>query len=91
MKILVVGIGGIGGFFGGFLHESGADVTFLVRPKREKIVSANGLKIISSLGNIHIKPNLILAKVNFVWAIFAQSYFGLTFSHKLIVNLGGQT
>ena len=62
MKILVVGIGGIGGFFGGFLHESGADVTFLVRPKREKIVSANGLKIISSLGNIHIKPNLILAK-----------------------------
>ena len=62
MKILAVGIGGIGGFFGGFLHESGADVTFLVRPKREKIVSANGLKIISSLGNIHIKPNLILAK-----------------------------
>ena len=61
MKILVVGIGGIGGFFGGFLHESGADVTFLVRPKRKKIVSENGLKIISSLGNIHIQPNLILA------------------------------
>ena len=61
MKILVVGIGGIGGFFGGFLHESGADVTFLVRPKRKKIVSENGLKIISSLGNINIQPNLILA------------------------------
>ena len=53
MKILIVGIGGIGGFFGGFLHESGTDVTFLVRPKRKKIVSENGLKIISSLGNIH--------------------------------------
>ena len=34
MKILVLGVGGIGGFFGGFLQESGADVTFLVRPKR---------------------------------------------------------
>jgi len=62
MKILVVGIGGIGGFFGGFLHESGADVTFLVRPKRKEIVSAKGLKIISSLENIHIQPNLILAE-----------------------------
>ena len=34
MKILVLGVGGIGGFFGGYLHEIGADVTFLVRPKR---------------------------------------------------------
>ena len=49
MKILVVGIGGIGGFFGGFLHESGADVTFLVRPKRKKIVSENGLKIYNDI------------------------------------------
>ena len=35
MKILVLGVGGIGGFFGGYLHKSGADVTFLVRPKRK--------------------------------------------------------
>ena len=37
MKILILGTGGIGGFFGGYLqHESGADVTFLVRPKRKR-------------------------------------------------------
>ena len=35
MKILVLGIGGIGGFFGGYLQDSGADVTFLVRPKKK--------------------------------------------------------
>lgn len=61
MKILILGIGGIGGFFGSYLHKSGADITFLVRPERKKIVSAHGLKVISSLGNLNIKPNLILA------------------------------
>ena len=43
MKILVLGIGGIGGFFGGFLQESGADVTFLVRPKRKELLIKNKL------------------------------------------------
>jgi 2-dehydropantoate 2-reductase len=33
MKLLVLGAGGIGGYFGGRLAEAGADVTFLVRPK----------------------------------------------------------
>ena len=34
MRILVVGAGAIGGYFGGRLLQSGADVTFLVRPRR---------------------------------------------------------
>ena len=61
MKILVLGVGGIGGFFGGFLQESGADVTFLVRPKRKALLVKNKLKIISSLGNLNLEPNLILS------------------------------
>ena len=61
MKILVLGVGGIGGFFGGFLQESGADVTFLVRPKRKALLKKNKLKIISSLGNLNLEPNLILS------------------------------
>lgn len=35
MRILVLGAGGIGGYFGGRLAESGQNVTFLVRPKRK--------------------------------------------------------
>ena len=35
MRILVLGAGGIGGYFGGRLAEQGKDVTFLVRPKRK--------------------------------------------------------
>ena len=61
MKILVLGIGGIGGFFGGYLQQSGADVTFLVRPKRKDFILKNGLKVLSSLGNLNLKPNLVLA------------------------------
>ena len=61
MKILVLGVGGIGGFFGGFLQESGADVTFLVRPKRKALLKNNKLKIISPLGKLNLEPNLILS------------------------------
>ena len=62
MKILVLGIGGIGGFFGGYLSEIGADITFLVRPKRQKLLTNNGLNIISSLGNLTLKPKMVLAE-----------------------------
>ena len=61
MKILILGAGGIGGFFGGYLQQSGADVTFLVRPKRKDLLLKNGLKVISPLGNLKLKPNLVLA------------------------------
>ena len=61
MKILVLGTGGIGGFFGGFLQESGADITFLVRPKRKEFLLKNKLKIFSPLGDLSLTPNLILS------------------------------
>ncbi len=62
MKILILGIGGIGGFFGSYLQKSGVDVTFLVRPKRKDFLLKNGLKVISSIGNLKLIPNLVLAK-----------------------------
>ena len=49
MKILILGIGGIGGFFGGYLQQSGADVTFLVRPKRKDLLLKNGLNRVDDL------------------------------------------
>ncbi|MCC2098825.1 MAG: 2-dehydropantoate 2-reductase, partial [Hyphomicrobiales bacterium] len=32
MRILILGAGGIGGYFGGRLASAGVDVQFLVRP-----------------------------------------------------------
>jgi 2-dehydropantoate 2-reductase len=45
MRILVLGAGGTGGYFGGRLHEAGADVTFLVRARRAAQLRTDGLVI----------------------------------------------
>ena len=44
-RILVVGAGATGGYFGGRLVEAGRDVTFLVRPARYDLLSHRGLLI----------------------------------------------
>lgn len=54
MKILVLGAGATGGYFGGRLLEAGADVTFLVREPRRKQMRESGLKIESpTFGDFH--------------------------------------
>jgi 2-dehydropantoate 2-reductase len=50
MRILVIGAGAIGGYFGGRLLATGRDVTFLVRPARAQKLAATGLVIRSPLG-----------------------------------------
>ena len=51
MKVLVIGAGGVGGYFGGRLIESGADVTFLVRERRARQLAENGLVIKSAVAD----------------------------------------
>jgi len=51
MKILVLGAGAVGGYFGGRMVQAGADVTFLVRPKRAELLARDGLRIASKFGN----------------------------------------
>ena len=50
MRILVLGAGALGGYYGGRLQEAGADVTFLVRPRRQAQLAADGLVIESPFG-----------------------------------------
>lgn len=50
MRILVLGAGAIGGYFGARLVESGRDVSFLVRPARAALLAAHGLRIASGRG-----------------------------------------
>ena len=51
MRILGLGAGGPGGYFGGRLAQSDVDVTFLVRPARAAQLAAHGLQIRSPLGD----------------------------------------
>jgi 2-dehydropantoate 2-reductase len=55
MRILVVGAGAIGGYFGGRLLQAGRDVTFLVRPRRAAELAAAGLVIKSPNGDVTLK------------------------------------
>jgi 2-dehydropantoate 2-reductase len=50
MRVLVVGAGAVGGFFGGQLANAGRDVTFLVRSKRATEIAANGFAIVAPNG-----------------------------------------
>lgn len=60
MKVLVLGAGAIGGFFGARLQQAGADVTFLVRPGRLAQLQAHGLQIQSPLGDARLQVDVRL-------------------------------
>jgi len=55
MRILVVGAGAIGGYFGGRMLAAGSDVTFLVRPRRAAELASAGLVIKSPNGDVTLK------------------------------------
>lgn len=59
MRILFLGAGATGGYFGGRLMEQGADVTFLVRPRRQGELMGNGLVVDSPHGNIRLPAQTI--------------------------------
>ena len=61
MRILIVGAGATGGYFGARLVQAGRDVTFLVRPARAAALRATGLQIVSPLGDFGVVPKLALA------------------------------
>ena len=61
MKILVVGAGAVGGYFGGRLLEKGEDVSFLVREKRRQQLAEQGLIVDSINGSFTLRPNTIIA------------------------------
>jgi 2-dehydropantoate 2-reductase len=55
MRVLVVGAGAIGGYFGGRLLQAGQDITFLVRPRRASELASAGLVIKSLNGDVTLK------------------------------------
>jgi 2-dehydropantoate 2-reductase len=60
MRLLVVGAGATGGYFGGRLAQHGRDVSFLVRPARAAGLREAGLHIVSPHGDATIEPRLVV-------------------------------
>jgi 2-dehydropantoate 2-reductase len=55
MRIAVMAAGAVGGYFGARLAAAGHDVTFIARGAHRDAIAKNGLKIESTLGNLHLK------------------------------------
>lgn len=59
MRIVVVGTGGVGGYFGARLALAGNDVTFIARGAHLHAMRENGLRVMSPLGDMHLpKPHV---------------------------------
>ena len=56
MKILVMGTGGVGGYYGGLLAQQGNDVTFISRGAHLYAMRHEGLKVKSVHGDFRIFP-----------------------------------
>ena len=61
MRMLVVGAGATGGYFGGRLAQAGKDISFLVRAKRAELLRAEGLQIVSPHGDAVVRPKVVTA------------------------------
>ena len=61
MRVLVLGAGAVGGYFGGRLAEAGRDVTFLVRGARAAALVESGLAVESPLGDFRVPVKVTTA------------------------------
>ncbi|TQF28988.1 2-dehydropantoate 2-reductase [Bradyrhizobium sp. UNPA324] len=61
MRVLVIGAGALGGYYGACLVRAGRDVTFLVRETRAEQLRQNGLQVVSPHGDFAVQPNTLLA------------------------------
>jgi 2-dehydropantoate 2-reductase len=59
MRILIMGSGGVGGYFGGRLQQGGADVTFVARGRHLAAMQKDGLKITSPRGDAQLKVKAV--------------------------------
>ena len=56
MRIAVIGVGGVGGYFGARLAQAGEEVTFIARGETLRALRENGLRVESVDGDMLIEP-----------------------------------
>ncbi len=90
MRILVVGAGAVGGYFGGRLCLSGHDVTFLVRARRASELSETGLVVEGPHGDFKIAtPSTVQAnqiKQPFDLILLSCKAYGLDECHRIVCS-----
>lgn len=56
MRMVIIGAGGVGGYFGARLAAAGEDVSFVARGEHLAAMQARGLQVLSSLGDLRLQP-----------------------------------
>lgn len=64
MEILVYGIGGVGGYFGGKLANAGCNVSMIARGEHLKQIQNHGLEVESINGNFKVKPKVATSEIS---------------------------
>ena len=64
MKILVYGAGGVGGYFGARLAESGNKVSFIARGEHMRAIKESGLQLESINGDITVHPEFVTSDID---------------------------
>jgi len=80
MRMLIIGAGAMGGYFGARLAQAGRDVTFLLRPARAAAVREHGLRVSSPHGDFVVRPRVIEAaevRPDYDAVLVAVKAFGL--------------
>src|SRR5699024_12433062 len=69
MRIVVIGAGALGAYFGGRLEEAGAEVTFLVREKRAEQIREHGIHINSTQGDYTLENPKVITDVEEITSV----------------------
>lgn len=56
MRFAIIGVGGVGGYFGARLAEAGHEVTFIARGAHRAAIERSGLQVHSTKGDVLVKP-----------------------------------
>ncbi|HVO67044.1 MAG TPA: 2-dehydropantoate 2-reductase [Syntrophales bacterium] len=94
MKIAIMGVGGVGGYYGGLLAQAGQDVTFIVRGAHLQAIRDKGLQIKSVLGDFSVSPAKATDKPSQIgmadFIIFATKTYQTDEAAKLIKPIVGK-
>jgi 2-dehydropantoate 2-reductase len=64
MRVLVMGTGGVGGYYGGMLAHAGADVTFVARGRQLEALREKGLELRTQGQTLLIRPAVTFERPN---------------------------
>jgi 2-dehydropantoate 2-reductase len=69
LRFAVIGVGGVGGYYGARLAEAGHDVTFIARGAHLAAIEQSGLRVHSPLGDVHLAPAQVTSSPEGVGAV----------------------